>query len=173
MVQDHFLESLQGSTGLPIIEERGTSLEWQSSTFAQLTADELPCSMSLGGAKNNAINDAVAAAVRSGLVVVVAAGNSNQDACLVRDNCVLSHPFQYSPASEITAITVAASAVGNEQGEVFLQKPNLISIKDIDERAYYSNWGLCVDMIAPGSLITAAWIGAPDAVQVCFTELQC
>jgi len=53
--------------------------------------------MSLGGGSSKSIDDAVAAAVADGITVVVAAGNSNTDACTS------------SPAEEPTAITVAAS----------------------------------------------------------------
>jgi len=54
-------------------------------------------SMSLGGGKSAAMNSAVANAVSQGLIMVVAAGNDNRDAC------------NYSPASAPEAITVAAS----------------------------------------------------------------
>ena len=53
--------------------------------------------LSLGGGYNATLNDAVARAVADGIVVVVAAGNSNADACLS------------SPSSASSAITVAAS----------------------------------------------------------------
>lgn len=56
-------------------------------------------SMSLGGGKTQALNDAADAAYKKGFVVVVAAGNENQDACNV------------SPASTPSAITVAAMDV--------------------------------------------------------------
>ena len=52
--------------------------------------------MSIGGWGYKPIDDAVAAAVEEGVVVVVAAGNSESDAC------------GYSPAREPTAITVGA-----------------------------------------------------------------
>lgn len=47
-------------------------------------------SMSLGGGYSAAMNSAVAAAIRSGIFVAVAAGNDNKDAA------------EYSPASEPT-----------------------------------------------------------------------
>lgn len=53
--------------------------------------------MSLGGGLSSALNAAVANAVAQGVTMVVAAGNSNQDAC------------KYSPSSEPSAITVGAT----------------------------------------------------------------
>ena len=53
--------------------------------------------MSLGGSKMQSINDAVTKAIAKGVVFVVAAGNSSDNAC------------NYSPASTPEAITVAAA----------------------------------------------------------------
>merc|ERR1719401_118756 len=53
--------------------------------------------MSLGGGFSTAMNNAVAAAVNAGVVVVVAAGNSNTNACTA------------SPASEDLVITVGST----------------------------------------------------------------
>lgn len=53
--------------------------------------------MSLGGGASSSVNAAVAGAVNKGVTMVVAAGNSNADAC------------SYSPASEPSAITVGAT----------------------------------------------------------------
>jgi subtilisin family serine protease len=50
----------------------------------------------------------------------------------------------YSPASEPSAITVGAT-------------------DSSDVRASYSNYGSCVDIFAPGSAITSAWITSPTA----------
>lgn len=76
--------------------------------------------LSLGAIKNNVLNQAIEAAIETGLVVVVAAGNSNIDACLT------------SPASANDAITVGA-----------------IDDYD-DHIASFSNWGGCVDVFASG-----------------------
>jgi subtilisin family serine protease len=71
-------------------------------------------------------------AVAQGIVMVVAAGNSNTDACSM------------SPSGATRAITVGATT-------------------NTDERAYYSNYGGCVDIFAPGTAITSltAKIGVP------------
>lgn len=53
--------------------------------------------MSLGGGANSTLDQAVAGAVAAGVTMVVAAGNSDADAC------------NYSPAREASAITVGAT----------------------------------------------------------------
>lgn len=53
--------------------------------------------MSLGGGLSSALNTSVAGAVAKGVTMVVAAGNSNANAC------------NYSPSSEPTAVTVGAT----------------------------------------------------------------
>lgn len=88
-------------------------------------------SVSLGGGKVQAENDALDAVVEEmGVTFVVAAGNSAMDSCL------------FSPASASKAITVMCS-------------------DQDDEMCYFSNYGACSDIIAPGSAITSAWIGSP------------
>jgi subtilisin family serine protease len=60
--------------------------------------------VSLGGVGYNEIfNAAVSSAVSKGVVMVVAAGNSNEDAC------------SYSPSSAVSAITVGSTTVGDEK----------------------------------------------------------
>ncbi|GMM54129.1 Rrt12 protein [Maudiozyma humilis] len=76
--------------------------------------------LSLGAVKNSIINKAIQAAVDNGVVMVVAAGNFNMNACWS------------SPASAPEAITVGA----------FDDR--------IDTIAKFSNWGPCVDIFAPG-----------------------
>ena len=53
----------------------------------------------------------------------------------------------YSPASAANALSVGATDI-------------------LDNRAYYSNYGSCLDLFAPGSSITSAWIGNPSATNV-------
>jgi len=89
--------------------------------------------LSLGGSYSKSMNDAIAAAVADGISVEVAAGNDAVDACTA------------SPASEPTALTVAASNI-------------------TDGFAYFSNFGTCVDLIAPGVDITSAWNTGDTAV---------
>lgn len=79
--------------------------------------------LSLGASKSSVLNRAIKAAVNTGLVMVVAAGNSNIDACLT------------SPASTEEAITVGA-----------------IDDYD-DTLATFSNWGGCVDIFASGAYV--------------------
>ncbi len=90
--------------------------------------------MSLGGPASSAVDDAVNNAGSRGLVMVVAAGNENQDACNVSP----------ARASGSGVITVGATTRS-------------------DVRASYSNYGSCVDLFAPGSDITSAWIGSTTA----------
>ena len=103
-------------------------INWAAAT----TTRPAVANMSLGGGLSSALNAAVAGAVNKGVTMVVAAGNSNRNAC------------NYSPASEPSAITVGASTSS-------------------DARASYSNYGTCLDIFAPGSSITSAWIGSNDA----------
>ena len=88
--------------------------------------------MSLGGSLNSSINTAVTNAVNAGITFVVAAGNSNANAC------------NYSPASAAAALTIGATTSS-------------------DARASYSNIGTCVDLFAPGSSITSAWLTSNTA----------
>jgi len=57
--------------------------------------------LSLGGGKSASVNNAIKSLVNSGVTTVVAAGNSNRNAC------------SYSPASEPSAITVASTTSGD------------------------------------------------------------
>ena len=89
--------------------------------------------MSFATAQSSALESAVDRAYADGITVVAAAGNSSTDACTV------------SPAgAKVSALTVAATTSS-------------------DARASYSNFGACVDLFAPGSLITSADIASPSS----------
>ncbi|KAG5964517.1 Cuticle-degrading protease [Claviceps arundinis] len=72
-------------------------------------------SMSLGGAKSTAVNQAAAALVRSGVFLAVAAGNNNLDA------------GNTSPASEVTACTVGATDI-NDNRSTFSNYGSVVDI---------------------------------------------
>jgi len=72
-------------------------------------------SMSLGSTYNAAVNNAVAAAVSAGYTMVVAAGNSNANAC------------NYSPASTASAICVGATT-NNDARSSFSNFGNCVHI---------------------------------------------
>lgn len=95
-------------------------------------------SMSLGGKKNTHVNLAVTQAYAAGHIVVVAAGNDNDDAC------------NYSPAS--------TGGYGRFGGVI------TVGSSDIrDNRSGFSNHGECVDIYAPGSGILSSWVGGNAA----------
>ncbi|MFY1688993.1 S8 family peptidase [Plantactinospora sp. WMMB782] len=87
--------------------------------------------MSLGGSADSAIDTAVNNSINAGITYVVAAGNGN--ALGVRQNAC-----NYSPARVSNAITVGATS-------------------STDAAASFSNFGTCVDILAPGVSITSAW----------------
>jgi len=65
-----------------------------------------------------------------------------------------------------------AVAAGNDNGNACSYSPasapkvTTVGATDIqDRRSTFSNWGTCVDVFAPGTSITAAWIGSPTATR--------
>jgi subtilisin family serine protease len=76
------------------------------------------------------INTAVSSAVAAGVVVVVAGGNSDSDACMS------------SPASVTGAITVGATGVDDKRAYFSSSRS--------------SNFGTCIDIFAPGLQIISA-----------------
>ena len=87
--------------------------------------------MSLSGGISSTMEDAVNRVIADGVAVVVAAGNAATGQPPT-DACL------HSPARVANAITVGAS-------------------ESNDGVAPYSNFGLCLDLFAPGSLIVSAW----------------
>jgi subtilisin family serine protease len=87
--------------------------------------------MSLGGGANSSIDTAVTNSINSGITYAVAAGNGDFLGNR-QDAC------NYSPARVASAITVGAT-------------------QNNDAAASFSNFGTCVDILAPGVNITSAW----------------
>jgi len=112
--------------------------EWVTRQY-QATKRPSVANMSLGGGKSTAMNAAVEQSIAAGVFYAIAAGNSNTDAC------------NFPPASVATAATAGATEIADRAGQ------------QIDERAFFSNFGTCVHILAPGNQITSAWIGSPTA----------
>ncbi|CAG8531977.1 17591_t:CDS:2 [Racocetra persica] len=89
--------------------------------------------MSLGGPKSDVLNKAVKALTDEGVHVVVAAGNDADDAC------------KFSPSSEPTVITVGAVEVDPTD-------------KKTSKIAFFSNFGKCTDIFAPGLGVLSAGV---------------
>jgi subtilisin family serine protease len=87
--------------------------------------------MSLGGGASTAIDTAVRNSIADGVSYAVAAGNGNS-AGVAQDACASS------PARVPAALTVGAT-------------------DRTDTAASFSNYGSCVDLLAPGVSITSAW----------------
>jgi aqualysin 1 len=89
--------------------------------------------MSLGGAASDALDQAVRRSIAAGVAYVMAAGNSDVDACGV------------SPARVAEALTVGATG-------------------QTDDRAFFSNWGPCLDLFAPGVGIVSSYVASDTAM---------
>ncbi|HVF03817.1 MAG TPA: S8 family serine peptidase [Frankiaceae bacterium] len=87
--------------------------------------------MSLGAGANSTIDTAVNNTINDGITVVVAAGNGNTGG-------VRQPACNYSPARVANAITVGATT-------------------KTDAAASFSNYGSCVDWLAPGVEILSSW----------------
>lgn len=102
-------------------------MQWIQSHTTNNGIQNAIISMSLGGGNSPSMDRMISQLVDNNMIVIVAAGNDNDNACLG------------SPANAKDAITVGAT---DKQ----------------DGRSYYSNYGDCVDIFAPGSDIKSAWI---------------
>jgi subtilisin family serine protease len=125
--------------GMKVLDDQGSG--WSSDIILALSEilkikEQYPrismiISMSLGGVcypncANNAVNVAVNHLTNSGIIVTVAAGNNQEDSC------------KYFPASSDTAISVGAVSFNN------------------DNFAIFSNYGTCIDILAPGTSILSS-----------------
>ncbi|XP_071947676.1 aqualysin-1-like [Antedon mediterranea] len=106
-------------------------------------------SMSLGGGASISTDRAITRLANAGVVVSVAAGNDNADAC------------NYSPARSSDAITVGATTISG-------------TWSSYDDRSSFSNYGSCVDIFAPGSDITSTWHNSNSATNtISGTSMAC
>lgn len=90
--------------------------------------------MSIGGPTMPTLDVAVTGSIGHGITYVVAAGNDNVDACT------------NSPARTPAAITVGAINPSNDTRSPF-----------------FSNFGRCIDVFAPGINVVSAWITSDTA----------
>ncbi len=109
-------------------------VDWVTANHGNATA---VANMSLGGGKSDALNTAVENSIAAGVVYAVAAGNGNFLG-IPQDACTVS------PASAPHAVTVGAT-------------------DKTDALAYFSNYGTCVKILAPGVNITSDWYTSTTA----------
>ncbi len=88
--------------------------------------------LSLGGSTSTTLDNAITGLFNAGVLPVVAAGNSDANAC------------GESPARAPLALTVGSTTSS-------------------DARSWFSNWGSCVDLFAPGSSILSLGIANDNA----------
>ena len=89
--------------------------------------------MSIGGDKSSSVNNALATAVDKGVVVVVASGNDDSNAC------------SYTPASSTKTIAVGSTTSSDAKSSF---------------SNYCTTTLCCVDVFAPGSNVLSAWKGS-------------
>jgi subtilisin family serine protease len=108
--------------------------------------------MSLGAIGGDTLVDsATQAAINAGITVVVAAGNGGaddfgDDACFGSTNSQGVYENGTSPARVVDAITVGATGYDDGSGAA-------PSGYTQDLETYFSNYGTCVDILAPGAAI--------------------
>eukprot|EP00325_Prymnesiales_sp_UTEX-LB-985_P029580 CAMPEP_0174721810 /NCGR_PEP_ID=MMETSP1094-20130205/37235_1 /TAXON_ID=156173 /ORGANISM="Chrysochromulina brevifilum, Strain UTEX LB 985" /LENGTH=698 /DNA_ID=CAMNT_0015922569 /DNA_START=19 /DNA_END=2115 /DNA_ORIENTATION=+ len=112
---------------------------WSTLHHSNHSASPSVMTMSLGmDSRSKLLSMVIKSANAHGVLVVVAAGNDATDACTE------------SPASVQEAVTVAASGITNADDGMYNWKPQ-------DTLASFSNYGSCVNIIAPGQEILAAY----------------
>jgi len=119
-----------GSTGAGSTSNIINALNWVLQNRGTLWKGIGIVNLSLGGGVNSSIDTAVNNLINNGIVVCVAAGNSNVDA------------QYFSPARVTNAITVGAT------------QPN----PSYNYLASYSNYGKFIDILAPGSNIHSTYL---------------
>lgn len=111
-------------------------INYVTNQYKANTAIPSVASMSLGGGASTSLDNAVISSINAGVSYSIAAGNDGSNAC------------NYSPAK--VSQSHPALTVGATQNN--------------DAKAYYSNYGTCVNIFAPGTSITSDWIGTNTAI---------
>ncbi|GBG31562.1 Subtilisin-like protease 3 [Hondaea fermentalgiana] len=124
--------------GSTTIRGVAAAVEYQRTRFA---GESAVISLSISGVVSLAQNNACQEAIENGMIVVVAAGNSNENACLA------------SPAS--------AGGNGQNGGVITVG-----ATQSDDKMAWFSSYGTCVDIFAPGRFINSTYIGSTTATDV-------
>jgi subtilisin family serine protease len=103
--------------------------------------------MSLGceGCDSDALDTAITSAVDKGIVVVVAAGNSNKDAAT------------FTPANHPDVVTVSAIADSDGKADGTGGAPACRSVERDDYKASFSNFGSTIEVAAPGVCIRSTY----------------
>jgi subtilisin family serine protease len=124
-----------GCTGSGTVAGLIAGIDWV--TADHKAGQPAVANVSLGTAVSPTVDEAVARSIRDGVTYAVAAGNGNS-AHVPQDACTTS------PARVPDALTVGASDT-------------------TDAPAYFSNYGSCVDLFAPGVGITSDWYTSTTA----------
>lgn len=124
----------------------GGSLSWIATAMDWIATNGIPnsvLSMSLGmSGVRHSFGTTIDTMTQSGFTVVVAAGNSDSDAC------------NFSPAFVQSAITVGSTTKQ-------------------DQRSWFSNYGECLDLYAPGSSISSVGTEAGSTTTKSGTSMAC
>ncbi|HET9656719.1 MAG TPA: S8 family peptidase [Kineosporiaceae bacterium] len=136
------IKALDCASGGGTVSDVIAALDW----ITQNHAANSVANLSLGGARDQALDDAVKASIAAGVPYVIAAGNDGVDACT------------QSPADVPAALTVGATGGITTTGTL---------VPDSwDTAAQYSNYGPCLDLYAPGTEISSAAVGSDSGTRV-------
>ncbi|KAG0284453.1 hypothetical protein BGZ96_011184 [Linnemannia gamsii] len=121
------------SEGTSTLSQVLAALDWVIKQNASSSNHRNVVNLSLGAGYSKVLNSAVDALVRSGMFIVAAAGNGDEQN-------VGQNACNYSPASSAMAFSVGST-----------------NIKD--QMSSFSNYGKCVKIFAPGEQVRSTWIG--------------
>lgn len=126
--------------GIDYVRSKASQIEVANMSFGGRGSDDGNC----GSSNNDALHRAICSVVNAGVTVVVAAGNESVD---VKNKV---------PAAYDEVITV--SALSDFNGSPGGGAPATCRSDVDDTFANYSNFGLDVDIMAPGTCIRSTWI---------------